>query len=213
MSHRRLKTVINAWGSVNDLRSFTASLWTQVNLFFIVLKNFACSETDLWMKAHHANDIVECTREWRKVGRHLPAEEGQPVLISEHAFAIEPSIFFAKTSFRTHSIKYDCAWGTKSQKKTAFLLGIVGVFFWDSLRYVKISRQNSECIWLIENSFHFQKKSWEQVEFLGQNPGLYFMRQGPTEMAVTGQALASRPFRTNPNFLFGQILILGKFEA
>ena len=119
LSHRRLKTVINAWGSVNDLRSFTASLWTQVNLFLIVLKNFACSETDLWMKAHHANDMVEYTRKWRKVGRHLPAEEGQPVLISEHAFAIEPSIFFAKTSFRTHSIKYDCAWGTKSQKKNS----------------------------------------------------------------------------------------------
>ena len=48
---------------------------------------------------------------------------------------------------------------------------------------------------------------------MGQNQGPYFMRQGPTEMAVTGQAVASRPFRTNPNFLFGQILILGKFEA
>ena len=68
-------------------------------------------------------------------------------------------------------------------------------------------------ICLIENSFHFQKKSWEQVKFLGQNPGPYFMRQGPTEMAVTGQAVASRPFRRNPNFLFGEILILGKFEA
>ena len=83
----------------------------------------------------------------------------------------------------------------------------------DSYPYVKISRQSNVGILLIENSFHFQKKSWEQIKFLGQNPGADFMRQGPTEMAVTGQAVASRPFRTNPNFLFGEILILGKFEA
>ena len=69
-------------------------------------------------------------------------------------------------------------------------------------------------MYLIDREFFsFPKEILGAGRVSGQNPGPYFMRQGPTEMAVTGQAVASRPFRTNPNFLFGEILILGKFEA
>ena len=40
---------------------------------------------------HPADDIVECAWKLEKAVRHLPTEQSQPILVSQHAFAIEPA--------------------------------------------------------------------------------------------------------------------------
>ena len=39
---------------------------------------------------HRVDDVVECARKLVKACGHLPTEQSQPVLVAQHAFAIEP---------------------------------------------------------------------------------------------------------------------------